>query len=600
MKQLLQSEKVLLYIIGIIGLLRFINLGFTDLQVWDEPLYAVRAEAMVRFGDWLDQTPHSIEGLYSSLHPPLYVWFTAIAYRLFGINEFSTRLFSALFGAGTIFFVYLIGKQIYNRETGFIAALFLGLNPFYTFWTRQGQLDATLTFFITLSFFFICHLASNTRHAWLWVTLSGTAIGFALMTKLFVAIVVPVIWLLTSIISYQAHIKRTLWHVLLITAVAVLIALPWHLMITVRHGNGDVLFFLNQSAMIQRTFFGIEGNVKELGWLYYVNQLIVVIPYALVFFIYGFYEIFRGQRNASSVSIKETRDSSRTISDADHENLFAQRIIALWSFTFFIVFTLIRTKLAVYTLPMLVPISLISASVVSSLRQESSGGKGTMPLLQQTVSRKSAAILCLLTMINVLWAANHSWRVAIKNVFKAATGSVRSTNSDSTQAIFFFLLLLASCILFLLLYRKGLLHNLIQKYLVPAIVLPLLLIFAFNIFILDTKQYDDGAKALAEFLKSRNYTSIIVVGNGVNPQLTYYLDGIDVGWHKDRVFQRLQPKDGIQNIKRYLSETKKRDFYLIIEKDEMLLGSYTSVEEVLPAGYNKIFESRAYMVFERQ
>ena len=48
------KEKVYLALITLTGLLRFVNIGFLDLQAWDEALYAARAEGILRFGGWKD------------------------------------------------------------------------------------------------------------------------------------------------------------------------------------------------------------------------------------------------------------------------------------------------------------------------------------------------------------------------------------------------------------------------------------------------------------------------------------------------------------------------------------------------------------------
>lgn len=84
-----QTERLYVFALLAVGLLRFLNLGFEDLQAWDEALYAVRAEGILRFGGFLDQTQFSIGGLYSSLHPPLYVWLTSVSFFLFGVTEFA-------------------------------------------------------------------------------------------------------------------------------------------------------------------------------------------------------------------------------------------------------------------------------------------------------------------------------------------------------------------------------------------------------------------------------------------------------------------------------------------------------------------------------
>jgi 4-amino-4-deoxy-L-arabinose transferase-like glycosyltransferase len=142
----IQKERFAIGILAAVGLMRFLNLGFLDLQAWDEALYAVRAEGILRFGGWLDQTPFAVDGLYSSLHPPLFIWLTTLSFVLFGVTEFSARFFSAIFGGLTLIVIYRIGKRLADAQVGFFAALLFGLNPFVTFLARQGQFDATLVF----------------------------------------------------------------------------------------------------------------------------------------------------------------------------------------------------------------------------------------------------------------------------------------------------------------------------------------------------------------------------------------------------------------------------------------------------------------------
>ena len=103
--------------------LRFLNLGFLDLQAWDEALYAVRSVGIIQFGGILDQTSFSIGGLYSSLHPPLYVWLTSLSFLIFGVTEFAVRFFSAVFGGLTLMVIYKMGKELHSSKLGFIAAM---------------------------------------------------------------------------------------------------------------------------------------------------------------------------------------------------------------------------------------------------------------------------------------------------------------------------------------------------------------------------------------------------------------------------------------------------------------------------------------------
>jgi len=129
----IQAEKQwdLFHVAILLGaaLLRFVNLGFLDLQAWDEALYSMRAQAALYPGLWIDQTPLAIDGLYSSLHPPFYVWGTALVYQLLGVSEFSSRFVSALSAGVTIFVIYLIGKELRSKQTGIIAALLYSFTP---------------------------------------------------------------------------------------------------------------------------------------------------------------------------------------------------------------------------------------------------------------------------------------------------------------------------------------------------------------------------------------------------------------------------------------------------------------------------------------
>jgi 4-amino-4-deoxy-L-arabinose transferase-like glycosyltransferase len=572
MNTLLQNERFHFFIILVVGCLRLINLDFADLQPWDEGLYAVRAEAVVKFNDWLDQTPHSIDGLYSSTHPPLYVWLTALAYTLFGVNEFSARLFSSLFGIGTLLLVYLLGKKIYNAHVGFLAALFLGLNPFFTFWTRQGQFDSALTFFITAAFY--CYLSSaysedtqppKTNH--LPLIGCGLLLGCGLMTKLFVALGVPFSLLLAAIVFDRRRFKLHLKNLAYIAVIALVVASPWHLWMTMKYGSGDAFFFLNKAAVVQRTLYGVEGNVKELEIFYYVNQLVIFFPYIIIFFCYGLW--------------KALQSRTRERSDTTQRN-FSERILSFWFVVFFVVFTIIRTKLSVYLLPMLIPLSLVGANAIHSMRRDH-------------FSKRATLVFSLLTTMVIIWAAYHPWRLAAKEFFKDI---LHFTLKFSEPLIYFSAIIVLSLLVVYFFLRTDKTRVAFLSASPFLIILPLFLIFAYNIFILDKIQYDDGGERAAAFLKEQDYRHLIAVGNNPNPQLTFYLDGADIGWQKDKTVERLEPKIGINNVKSYLAEQQGTDIYVIVEKDEIALGSFASEEEIVPASYRKVFETKGYSVFQ--
>lgn len=73
------------------------------------------------------------------------------------------RVISALMGAATVGLVYLIGKRLFNRKTGLLAATFLAVYPFHNEISHYALLEAPLTFWITLSFLFSVLIFKNGR-----------------------------------------------------------------------------------------------------------------------------------------------------------------------------------------------------------------------------------------------------------------------------------------------------------------------------------------------------------------------------------------------------------------------------------------------------
>src|SRR5260221_8953689 len=53
-------------------------------------------------------------------HPPLYYLALRVWAGVFGIYEIALRSLSILFAIGTIYLVYLIGKDLINKETGLL------------------------------------------------------------------------------------------------------------------------------------------------------------------------------------------------------------------------------------------------------------------------------------------------------------------------------------------------------------------------------------------------------------------------------------------------------------------------------------------------
>jgi Dolichyl-phosphate-mannose-protein mannosyltransferase len=113
-------------------------------------------------------------------HPLLFQTILSIGYRLGG-GDLMGRSLSAAFGLGTIVLVFMIGRLLYGRRAGVLAALLIALMPYDILVSRQVLLDGPATFFATASLYFVARYATTLQRAWLYA--GGAAMGMTILAK---------------------------------------------------------------------------------------------------------------------------------------------------------------------------------------------------------------------------------------------------------------------------------------------------------------------------------------------------------------------------------------------------------------------------------
>lgn len=198
----------------------------------DEVTYLVMARSMVENGNWLD-----LQFCGATVHqrPPLAIWLLAASGAVTDFSTFGTRLPAMAMALLTILFLYLTVRELApgkSRRTGVMAAALLLATPLFYFNARRPMTDTT--FLIGAVAFIWCYLrAERSPHWWL---AAGIAGGWMLMSKGVVSAL--------PLLAVGAHLLLTprrrdlagrwLW---LGLGAAVLVAAPWHLAQTVRHGS---------------------------------------------------------------------------------------------------------------------------------------------------------------------------------------------------------------------------------------------------------------------------------------------------------------------------------------------------------------------------
>src|SRR3954453_15283292 len=125
------------------GVLRFATLG-AQAYHHDEVVTASRV-LRVGFG-------HAMEAVgFSESAPPLYYALAWLWTQATGTGEWGLRSLSALAGVLTIPVAYLIGRELWTRRTGLLAAALGAVNPLLPWYSQEARAYALLALFCALS-----------------------------------------------------------------------------------------------------------------------------------------------------------------------------------------------------------------------------------------------------------------------------------------------------------------------------------------------------------------------------------------------------------------------------------------------------------------
>jgi len=107
-----------------------------------------------RLGMVMDSHPDGTYDYYLS-HPPLFPILISLAYRVFGVHEWSTRLIPILFSLGSALLLYLLAYRIRGPLYALIAICLLIPMPMFAFFGRLPSFEPLVAFFLLASL--ICY-----------------------------------------------------------------------------------------------------------------------------------------------------------------------------------------------------------------------------------------------------------------------------------------------------------------------------------------------------------------------------------------------------------------------------------------------------------
>ncbi len=289
----------------------------------DEARYGNIAAYMSRTGDYV--TPHLNHVVY---------WATALLFKIFGENEFSSRLFAALCAWGCVFLVYRIGTFFHDEKSGIYSAGVLSTFLFHSIIAKINILDMPLAFFVCLAIwagYRYCHGGCEKKG---WLYLFYAASGLAFLTKGLIGVVFPfAVTLLWLIISRRWRDGFKLLSPVGM-ALFLLISIPW--IILVQKSNPDFLWFFFIREHLLRYTTTLHGRHQAI-WFYIPIVVLGTLPWS-----------------AFVLKALKGKDMSAPFFKAGEKHLFL-----IWIFFIFIFFSISSSQLLPYIAPLFLPIAVI-------------------------------------------------------------------------------------------------------------------------------------------------------------------------------------------------------------------------------------------------
>ncbi|MCX7607966.1 MAG: glycosyltransferase family 39 protein [Anaerolineales bacterium] len=304
--------------------------GLPDMLIGDEGSFwlAARDIAQGKF-----QPPIFGSGVYT--FPVLSSIGQSLVLKLFGIDLWGWRFSSVLAGALTVFPLYLLARDAFDRKMAITSSLVLATSPYFLAFSRLGYNNIQALFITTLTLYWLYIGAKRTSALYLF--LAGCAAGFGFYTYFAarMALVIGLLFLGSLWLTRTLSFRHVVWSSFLLLFGFIFVTTPYLLYVRLNDPAGMAfkvfesvffntfngrLFFSEEELTEIAPLFTISGNelfyhprlylilivrgilrtwlVFQKPWL--ISEHFIAAPLAgsigIIFYLLGFGALFSGLR----------------------------------------------------------------------------------------------------------------------------------------------------------------------------------------------------------------------------------------------------------------------------------------------------------------
>ena len=314
------TNRYYLFFLTVVLAILLAGLGSYGLAETSEARYAEISKEMLNSKDYLNP---KLLGIFHFHKPPITYYITTVGYRIFGVNEFGARFFLQIAVVLQMALVYGMAQLLYNdRRIAITSGLVYFAMPLVLISSRNLTTDAYLTTFILGALYCWQYYTSKGKIVALY--LFYVLVALALLTKGPVAL----LFILTYIIVYKIIFKRSSKisiHHILGFGLCLLLGSSWYIMVVMN--NPGLWHYFVEKQLLSR-IASHSFNRSKPFWFYIPLIIGLTLPWWWII-------------------PQNFKRSTNKILNIGRED----RLLLISSVCLFLIFSVFKTKLVLYILP---------------------------------------------------------------------------------------------------------------------------------------------------------------------------------------------------------------------------------------------------------
>ncbi len=388
----LLKNNYLLLLIFFAGLvLRIYDLGTES--VW----YDEAVSIMVSKLGIMEQIKWNIAANESN--PPFYYLLLHFWVPYFGDSEFISRLPSAVLGSLSILAIYAVGKLLFNKKAGLVAALILATSVFHIRYSQEARGYTLMVFLSLVSFYSLVKLTSGRGRAYSIAYIVSSV--FLMYTHYYGSLIIIVqnVFCLTLFLKNRKAGELGFWRWVKLQLILGLLFLP------------GFLLWAKVTLFVQKGFWVTE---PEPGWILGFFTIYGGSQYLLILFaVFSFLSV---------ISFRKLKDSGKVKELFNHLYDYPDNLgITSGNIVYLLLLWLLIPVMVPYIISIIsTPVLIFRYTICASLAFYLLASKGISNTNNKWLILFISAVITVLSLVNVekyyARVGKHQWREVMRDI----------------------------------------------------------------------------------------------------------------------------------------------------------------------------------------